>query len=627
MVAFVVAVGLATIFAPHAGFAFWSSLERMDGFISVLFLAAFFFSARALFDAGHWKTFWNISIGVALVVSGVALLQLAGVIEIHQGVVRIDATLGNAAFFAVYMLLSAGLALFLGAGAERKKFRVFYFACAALFVFLALASATRSAFVALPIGLCVSAIVALRFSLRRFGVVVLLLLALFAGTFFVAREIPALRAHPLVGRLLSVSFSGQDVEARLLAWNIVLKGAVERPFLGWGPEGFRYAFARHYDPALYGREQWFDRAHNNYMDWLVQAGAFGLLAYLALWFGLVRGVWRGSFSSWEKVSLVGMCSAYAAFNMFSFDTLTASIIFFSFLAYVDWRVSQDTKQNSFSGSASRNTDIFLLKNSSCSRQPRSQVSARHFRSTSFVLQNAFRVALVVIAFFIFYYAIAKPASAAYLIHEGLQNPSPNLDERLSFFERAIALHTFTTPEAREFLAQFAVDVEPVLSREESRGRVVGLVHEELALQSAESPDDPRYPLRLGVVLNTYRQYKAAIPFIERALELSPHKQPSLYELGTSYLNLGQFEKAVEVFGRAAQLLPENQDRESKLLYAISLVYARRFADADAYMQRIFGISPFIDSRLADAYARSGRSESAVLIRAEIARQKRGKDNI
>jgi tetratricopeptide (TPR) repeat protein len=233
----------------------------------------------------------------------------------------------------------------------------------------------------------------------------------------------------------------------------------------------------------------------------------------------------------------------------------------------------------------------------------------------------------VIAFFIFYYAIAKPASAAYLIHEGLQNPSPNLDERLSFFERAIALHTFTTPEAREFLAQFAVDVEPVLSREESRGRVVGLVHEELALQSAESPDDPRYPLRLGVVLNTYRQYKAAIPFIERALELSPHKQPSLYELGTSYLNLGQFEKAVEVFGRAAQLLPENQDRESKLLYAISLVYARRFADADAYMQRIFGISPFIDSRLADAYARSGRSESAVLIRAEIARQKRGKDNI
>ena len=40
-------------------------------------------------------------------------------------------------------------------------------------------------------------------------------------------------------------------------------------------------------------------------------------------------------------------------------------------------------KNSFSGHASRNTDIFLLKNSSCSRQSRSQVSARHARSTSF----------------------------------------------------------------------------------------------------------------------------------------------------------------------------------------------------------------------------------------------------
>lgn len=602
VLAFTTIVGIATVLAPNPPFAFWSTLERMDGLVSVLFIGAFFFSAHALFDAHRWAVFWNVSLGAALAASFVALLQLAGVLAIHQGGVRIDASFGNAAFFAAYMLLSTGLALFLAAGAESRRIRILYLASPVFFLFLMLASATRSALIALPVALFASAIAAFflgrkHLALRRFGALSLIALALGAGAFFIAREIPALRAHPLIGRLLLVSFSGQDAHARLLAWKIAWDGFTEQPLLGWGPEGYRFVFAKYYDPRLAGREQWFDRAHNNYLDILVQTGALGLLAYLALWVGLLRAIFRGgAFSAREKVALTGLLTAYAAFNVFAFDTITTSLIFFALLAYADVRLRELRRAHFEKLSPPPHQNAVASPPPQFFKMPR--------------LRSLCSVLIVTVTLFIFYSVIAKPAYAAYLIHEGLRNNSPDLDTRLAFFTRAITLRTIATPEAREFLAQFATDVEPVLVREESREKMVSLVEEELALQIAASPEDPRYPLRLGVVLNAYGKYAEAVPYLEQAIVLSPHKQPTLYELGTSFLNLGKMNEAVEVFKHTADLLPGVQDLESKKLYVVALIYARRFAEAEAYMQEVFNAPLFYDSRLADAYRRVGRPDTA-----------------
>ena len=586
---FVVAVGIATALSQNPSFAFWSSLERMDGFISVIFLAAFFFSAPHLFNARRWNIFFHISLGTTLVVSVVSILQLLGILEIHQGGVRTDATFGNASFFAVYMLLSFGLALFLAAGARSLRSRLAYIFCSALFIFLSLASGTRSAFVAILATLFVSGIAAFflrakNANIKRFYIVSITALALVVGVFFSLRQIPSAVSHPLLGRLLSVSLASSDTEARFLAWGLALRGAAERPFFGWGPEGFRTVFIKYYDPRLAGREQWFDRAHNTYLDWLVQAGALGLLAYLAIWFGLARAVWRrdSAFAPWKKVALSGMFAGYAAFNVFSFDTITASILFFAFLAFAESHIPPTP-----------------LERGSLKNPPLREVSPVGRRRMFF----AFLVG--VFTLFIFYFTIAKPGLSAYLISQGLRNPSPDLDTRLAFFTRAVSLNTFATPEAREFLAQFAVDVYSAEITNESRKKIITLTAQELARQVEETPNDPRYLLRLGATLNTYREYQAAVPILEQAVTLSPRKQPSLYELGTSYLNLGKFDDAAAVFKRAAELLPDHEDLESKRLYAVSLVYASRFAEAEKYMQKIFGTPIFWDARLADAYRRAG----------------------
>ena len=47
---------------------------------------------------------------------------------------------------------------------------------------------------------------------------------------------------------------------------------------------FNYLFNENYNPKMWAHEQWFDRAHNVFLDWLVATGLLGLGFYLLLYF-------------------------------------------------------------------------------------------------------------------------------------------------------------------------------------------------------------------------------------------------------------------------------------------------------------------------------------------------------
>ncbi len=114
---------------------------------------------------------------------------------------------------------------------------------------------------------------------------------------------------------------------------MALKGWSDRPVLGWGQEGFNYVFNANYDPAMWAHEQWFDRAHNVYLDWLVAGGAVGLLSYLALYFFLFRAIWKSDLNIKEKSVLIGLVAGYTVHNVFVFDNLISYMSFFALLAF------------------------------------------------------------------------------------------------------------------------------------------------------------------------------------------------------------------------------------------------------------------------------------------------------
>ena len=104
---------LGTLFAVDVSRSFWSNFERMEGLLGHLHLFMYFLILVGVNRTEKdWWRFFHTSFIASLLVGGYALLQLAGVNEIHQGGTRIDATLGNATYLAVYMLLHVFLALY-----------------------------------------------------------------------------------------------------------------------------------------------------------------------------------------------------------------------------------------------------------------------------------------------------------------------------------------------------------------------------------------------------------------------------------------------------------------------------------------------------------------------------------
>ena len=120
---FTFVVGLADIFGVNPYGSFWSSFERMDGYITILHLMAYFVIVTSvLITKKDWKIFLNIFVIAAVPVCMYALFQRFG----HEGIFRVFSTLGNPPFLAGYLILILFVGLVLLSSARSKFLKSFY---------------------------------------------------------------------------------------------------------------------------------------------------------------------------------------------------------------------------------------------------------------------------------------------------------------------------------------------------------------------------------------------------------------------------------------------------------------------------------------------------------------------
>ena len=94
---------------------------------------------------------------------------------------------------------------------------------------------------------------------------------------------PELRGgNVMVERATSAEWVGFTLGNRLRNWEAGLRAFAERPLLGWGPDNYYIASARHLT-APRGRAKVQDHAHNLLVEEAAGKGAVGLAAWLALW--------------------------------------------------------------------------------------------------------------------------------------------------------------------------------------------------------------------------------------------------------------------------------------------------------------------------------------------------------
>lgn len=104
---------VANLNAPFPFKAFWSNFERMEGFVSLLHLGLYFFIASSVLRSKEeWQVLLLSFLSVATYLSCFGLVQVSGDFVINQGGIRVDGTLGNAAYFGSYLMFHLFILLY-----------------------------------------------------------------------------------------------------------------------------------------------------------------------------------------------------------------------------------------------------------------------------------------------------------------------------------------------------------------------------------------------------------------------------------------------------------------------------------------------------------------------------------
>ncbi len=523
----VVWMAIADSFGMNPAKAFWSNFERMDGWITLIHLFAFFIVAGAVLGADKlWRRWWFTFLGGATLVCLYAILQVMGVFAIHQGGVRVDATFGNAEYLAAYLLFAIAISAW-QAFEEKKNMWLRYSLIVLTILELAVLyyTATRGAIIGL-VGAAGLGAILWMFEAgkrgRRYAAAALVIVVLVSGGFFLVRNSSFVQHDPTLARIGSISLS--DGQTRFTIWHMALEGAIARPLTGWGQEGFNYVFNTYYDPSLYAQEQWFDRAHDIFLDWLVAGGVPALLLFLALLASTVLALYRGSVSRTERVMLISALAAYAFQGLFVFDNLFTYVPLAAILAMAHMASSRPIKR--LDGMA--------------------VVSSQNFETIA--LPVTF-VALVLVIWFV---NVPNIRAASDIITS--ITPAADVSTNLDAFKQTYADNSFADQEVTEQLLSFAESVvqDPSVSAQDKQA-VFSYAIQQIQATVTKIPDDARLRLEYALALRAGGDYADAITQSGIAEQLSPTKQTIIIENGVEEWQAGNLATANAAFMKAYQL--------------------------------------------------------------------------
>lgn len=608
--AFLLSLLVSVFLSANPDKSFWSNFERMEGWIGIAHVVAYFLVIFSAFNAERfWKWLWNGTIAVSVVEALYGVGQLFGWLQIHQGGVRLDGTFGNATYLAIYMVMAffmTALAWLWWAKGKDRWLQAGYGIAAVLQLVMVFYTATRGAILGLVVGAFVAGLVLL-FShgrgkaLGRWGIGAVAVLVLAYAAFLAVDQTPFVQNHEVLSRLASVDTPQKLLEqgsTRFAIWEMAGKGFLERPVFGWGQESFNYVFNKFYDPSLYNQEQWFDRAHNEFLDWLVAGGAVGLALWLslfgaALWYLFRKG---NAFDAAERSIFAGLLAAYAVNDLFVFDNLMSYVLFFTVLAYIAYRASP-AEASAKAGGGHVSSPI--------------GGNAPVAKETANIAAPIIAVVFCLVA----YLANVPGMRASTDLIQSLSSHPEGVSANLAYFKQAVAdagNGGLGLQEIREQLVQFAIQVKQVNAGDAAfQGAVRELATQEMRSQIATSPDDARLRLFLGTYLLQAGDVAGAKAEFAAARESSPGKQQILIELGAADAAAGDFPSALQWFKQAYDSAPGYDT--ARVTYAAGAIEAGDKALASSLLLPRFGTVTPDDPTILQAYLAAKDYENALAI--------------
>jgi O-antigen ligase len=559
IIAFLISIFISNLFGENVVASFWSNFERMEGFVMLAHLFGLFLvAASTLREENDWKILFNISIFASLILSIISVRQLLS----DEGTKRIDSTLGNPIYLAIYTLFHIFIALLYlsknifitGISLIKKNVLLsFYFVTILLNFFVLLKTGTRGAILGFVGGLLLSVLLILLTNLnnkkiRNISAIVFVTAIISIGLFIFFRDTDFIQSNRTLRRVANISIHEGTAEARLINWRIAWQGFKEKPILGWGQSNYNLVFDKYYLPEMHGNESWFDRAHNIIFDWLIVGGIFGLTFYLLILSSALYLIWKNKINTnkLDKSVLTGLFAAYFFHNLFVFDQVISYTLFFFVLAHIHSQNSTEIK------TLSRQINLLYR---------------------DYVVAIFIGIIPIVIYFVNFqsYFASMDLNDATKIIKE-IRSPDgtisytyfyeqDGLNKNLELFERAISRNTFANPEIRQQMLVSYADVIFNIQDENSneiKQKFITKIISELEKQIAEFKDDSRFTYLLGSFYSLIKDENNSEKWLLETIKLSPKKQAARIPLVRAYLQFGQKEKALELASET-YYLDKNKD--------------------------------------------------------------------
>jgi len=552
LILFVVVLILSSLLGVDLFYSFWSKYERMTGLLMWFHLLAFFLVISSVFKKmKDWFRILSCSVFVAILISFISFLGKAG-----HGISPSSwggATLGNSSFLATYLLFNVFLALYLSLEA-RGPLRVFNIVGLVIVGLGLLLSTGRAAIISFWGGMIM--LFLLWGIFKKKGIIKLFSLSLLCliltfGIFgiyvavFFDHHIPQ-----MVFRKLDLGTMG----GRTVVWEEARQGFLERPWLGWGPENFEFAFSKYYNPCLgsgdCGTDVWYDRSHNIIFDTLVTTGVFGLISYLGIFFSVFYILWKRfyqkRFGFWTAGIFSVTLISYFVQNLTVFDMINSYMMWFLVLGFVAF-VSL-YKIESLSGEK----EVFFEK--------RKNETER--RTLPHPLIFAFILVLFIFSFTKF---VIQPLRADYYVIKAIRAKEAS-EQRVDLYKKTLSTSSLGKHQVRDFFSQLALDFylsgrAENLPRENIK-KDLDFIIQELEKSIKEVPIDYRSYLDLGRMYNIYTIFidSSKIPRAEevlnKALELSPTNQQGYWELAQTKLFENKEKEALFLVKKARDLNPQ-----------------------------------------------------------------------
>jgi len=620
---------LSTIFSINPHTSLWGYYSRFHGgLISTISYLILFYAYVT-----HMKTkttnSLKVTLSTALIVASYAIAEHFGIdknLWVQDVQNRVFSTLGQPNWLAAYLLTLIPIPMALLLTTRKKLLKTYYLLLIIIFYLALLYTKSRSGLAGLAVTLVIFTLLTIfktrlkAFKLKQifkpFSLVIIsfLTITLLTGTLYTpsikqllqSKTSAPVPTNPDKATPPAITLGGsKSSDIRKVVWQGAVDVFKQYPVFGSGVATFGYSYYNHRPIEHNALSEWdflYNKAHNEFLNFLSTTGTLGLFAYslIIIWFTAWSLTKFRKSKSYLIPAFISGFLGLAVSNFFGFAVVPVAIFFFLFPAFaLDILKPKSTPTTT----KTTPTKHYILNNS-------------HYLTITVVIFLGLFLQFKLINWWRadFHYSRGKDYVKLNQIQEGFQHlqkavtlmpsePQFHSDYSEVLAKMALIYHQqLNTPpsdippdQRQQFTNQFTnlinqatnqaiqetdlvIKKNPVhLSYWKSRIKVFLLLstidkqYEQPGLEAFQaaidlSPTDPKLRYNLSLLYNQMNQTGLAEQVLIEVINLKPDYEPARLSLGSLYQQTNRYDKAREQYQYILEYLnPDNQKVKNRLL--------------------------------------------------------------